>query len=365
MLPVRATGIEGLPPPPPVDTWRPPVASDEAVQVTHVDAALAKISCAQLGYFKDTWTETILRTTRPHQRSPLIHRGYYSRVVAMRNTVTSFLEKCPTGGVQIVNLGAGFDTLYFWLRDSSHWRDDLVYFEVDFPEVLSKKRSAYGKRQALWPMLDIASQEAFSDASCGGARGTKDLRTAHCRFVSTDMRIQQELAAALEEAGLQSNVPTLFIAECVLVYMQGLHGDSIIQWAASAVNAPSAMVVYEQTNPHDKFGKVMVENLMNRGCPLLSIHDYPSMPAQQVRYTERGWEHCNIEDMIKIYNVRLDRADLQRVHKLELLDEFEEWNLIQAHYFFLVATRTGGCAEGSWVHEICGAVNQTTPEKPE
>eukprot|EP00971_Amphidinium_carterae_P025542 503847-Amphidinium_carterae.1 len=72
------------------------------------------------------------------------------------------------------------------------------------------------------------------------------------------------------------------------------------------------MVVYEQTNPHDKFGKVMVENLMNRGCPLLSIHDYPSMPAQQVRYTERGWEHCNIEDMIKIYNVRLDRADLQR-----------------------------------------------------
>eukprot|EP00971_Amphidinium_carterae_P315775 6276767-Amphidinium_carterae.1 len=101
MLPVRATGIEGLPPPPPVDTWRPPVASDEAVQVTHVDAALAKISCAQLGYFKDTWTETILRTTRPHQRSPLIHRGYYSRVVAMRNTVTSFLEKCPTGGVQI------------------------------------------------------------------------------------------------------------------------------------------------------------------------------------------------------------------------------------------------------------------------
>lgn len=36
-----------------------------------------------------------------------------------------------------VNLGAGFDTLYFWLReDASRWRDDLIYFEVDFPEVL-------------------------------------------------------------------------------------------------------------------------------------------------------------------------------------------------------------------------------------
>ena len=37
-----------------------------------------------------------------------------------------------------VNLGAGFDTLYFWLReDAGRWRDDLFYFEVDFPEVLS------------------------------------------------------------------------------------------------------------------------------------------------------------------------------------------------------------------------------------
>ena len=29
--------------------------------------------------------------------------------------------------------------------------------------------------------------------------------------------------------------------------MQALHGDGIIQWAASAVTAPSAMVMYEQT----------------------------------------------------------------------------------------------------------------------
>merc|ERR1719428_1800080 len=35
--------------------------------------------------------------------------------------------------------------------------------------------------------------------------------------------------------------------------MQALHGDSIISWAASAVaSAPSAMCVYEQTNPDDE-----------------------------------------------------------------------------------------------------------------
>mmetsp|Transcript_44004 Transcript_44004/g.104132 ORF Transcript_44004/g.104132 Transcript_44004/m.104132 type:complete len:368 (+) Transcript_44004:84-1187(+) len=358
MLPVKAMAIDGLPPPP-VDNWRPPVASDEAVQVTHVDAALAKISCAHLGYFKDTWTETLIRNTRPYPRSPLIHRGYYSRVVAIRNTVTSFLSKCPPGsGVQIVNLGAGFDTLYFWLRESSYWRDDLVFFEVDFPEVLSKKRSALAKRQALWPQFDIASQEAFQDATSGGTAGSHDLRTPHYRFVSADMRISPELETCMADAGLKGDVATLFISECVLVYMQAMHGDNIIKWAGSVIqDAPSAMIVYEQTNPNDKFGKVMVENLMNRGCPLLSIHEYPSMPAQIARYQDRGWEQCCVEDMIKIYGTRLDQSEVQRIQKLELLDEFEEWNLIQAHYFLLVASSSKG-AEGNWVHEISGAVNQ-------
>jgi len=44
--------------------------------------------------------------------------------------------------------------------------------------------------------------------------------------------------------------------------------------------------------------------------------------------------------MNKIYSTYLDQADVDRIHKLEMLDEFEEWHLIQAHYFVLVATRT-------------------------
>lgn len=32
------------------------------------------------------------------------------------------------------------------------------------------------------------------------------------------------------------------------VYMQSMHGDGIIDWAAKATTAPSAMVIYEQTH---------------------------------------------------------------------------------------------------------------------
>lgn len=130
--------------------------------------------------------------------------------------------------------------------------------------------------------------------------------------------------------------------------MQSLHGDAIIQWAADAVpSAPSAIVVYEQTNPHDRFGKMMVENLMQRGCPLLSIWDYPSFDAARKRYLERGFDRCFIADMKEIHTKWIDQSDVDRINRLELLDEFEEWNLIQAHYYVLVAVRTPGGASDS------------------
>ncbi|CAE7767057.1 LCMT1, partial [Symbiodinium pilosum] len=294
----------------------------QRMRCTHIDAAMAKASCAKLGYFQDNYTEQLIKQ-RSQCKSPLIHRGYWSRVEAIRKTVTQFLRRAPSGPVQIVNLGAGFDTIYFWLReDSTRWRDDLVYFEVDFPEVLSKKISAISKRQGLWPLLDVASLEDLTHRS---SSGMKEIRTKHCRLIQADMRIVPEMNAAILDAGFRGDVPTLFMAECVLVYMQAMHGDGIIAWASSSVpSAPSAMVMYEQTNPHDRFGKVMVQNLAERGCPLLSVFDYPSMDAQKTRFLDRGWNCCSIADMNEIYSRHLDQKEVERIHKIELMDEFEE-----------------------------------------
>jgi tRNA wybutosine-synthesizing protein 4 len=187
------------------------------------------------------------------------------------------------------------------------------------------------------------------------------------------MRVAPELADAMVAAGFREDIPTLFLSECVLVYMQAMHGDSIIKWCASAVSsAPSAMIVYEQFNPNDPFGTVMVENLMQRGCPLLSIFDYPTLESQRDRYLQRGWEQCWMANMNEVYSKYLDEKDVERIHKLEMMDEFEEWHLIQAHYFILIATRSGSEAAGedkvmssgsepdsSWIHGIAPA---PTPE---
>ena len=75
-------------------------------------------------------------------RSPLMLRGYYSRVSAIRDLVTKFLNNCKEfqqQEQQIVVLGAGFDTLFFHLQKNSLIGEGTRYYEIDFPNVLKEK----------------------------------------------------------------------------------------------------------------------------------------------------------------------------------------------------------------------------------
>lgn len=49
-----ANGGYAFPAAPRMDDWRRPPVDDGAVQCTHVDAAMAKASCAKLGYFQES-----------------------------------------------------------------------------------------------------------------------------------------------------------------------------------------------------------------------------------------------------------------------------------------------------------------------
>jgi hypothetical protein len=42
--------------------------------------------------------------------------------------------------------------------------------------------------------------------------------------------------------------------------------------------------------------------------------------------------------MNEVYNYYLARDDIKRIERLELFDEFEEWNMIQAHYHISMAS---------------------------
>lgn len=71
--------------------------------------------------WEDPYTEQLIRVNRS-SGSPLIHRGYWSRVEAIRQTVLRFVQEAPAGGVQVAT----------W------WIGGLVTTWRNIPRILSK-----------------------------------------------------------------------------------------------------------------------------------------------------------------------------------------------------------------------------------
>jgi [phosphatase 2A protein]-leucine-carboxy methyltransferase len=87
-----------------------------------------------LGYWSDPLLPLMVK--RGERRAPEINLGYYARVMGVRLLIHKFFEACDTT-VQILNLGAGFDTL-FW-RLVAEGRPLKNFVEVDFSGVTARK----------------------------------------------------------------------------------------------------------------------------------------------------------------------------------------------------------------------------------
>ena len=61
-------------------------------------------------------------------------------------------------------------------------------------------------------------------------------------------------------AGIDINKPTLFLSECVLIYIEAEESKELIQWVGNTFNT-SVFVTYEQIRPDDSFGRIMIKNL--------------------------------------------------------------------------------------------------------
>lgn len=107
---------------------------DEPVMATNDDASECKRGAVQLGYWRDNYISLFVKHIE--RRAPEINRGYYARVKGVECFIQKFLNKMGSSS-QIVNFGAGFDTLYWRLKDEGiHIAN---YVEIDFPTVTARK----------------------------------------------------------------------------------------------------------------------------------------------------------------------------------------------------------------------------------
>ncbi|XP_075598907.1 tRNA wybutosine-synthesizing protein 4 isoform X1 [Balearica regulorum gibbericeps] len=322
---------------------RPGAPRPAAVQGTGGSSAVSKCSAAARGYIQDRFLRLLVGRRR--RRAPLVHRGYYIRARAVDHCVQDFLLKTQSHPrTQILSLGAGFDSLYFRLKDMGLLHHTVVY-EVDFPNVACQKATLIKRMKELSALVGDTGGEGLGVITFSGE---------DYKLLGVDLSELSELERALEEAGLDNEIPTLFIAEVVLTYMENSRSDALIQWAAEHFSQ-ACFLLYEQMHPEDPFGRVMQQHFSQLNSALHSLAQYPDCEAQQRRFFEKGWTECSVMDMNEFFICCTPEDEQQRVQALEPFDEYEEWHLKCSHYFVLTASNG---MEPSWTPLLS---NMTVP----
>lgn len=277
-----------------------------SVRRTDDDAAASKLSAVRRGYFSDKYV-ALFAPARAPPRLPLINIGTYCRVKAVSQCVEAFLQSCAGQPCEIVSLGAGSDTLPFYILQRYA---NVRYVELDFPETVARKRAIIA---------------AHADLVAATARNYE--------LHAVDLRaIAETDPAAL---GLRFDGPTLVLSECCLCYLRAAEADAVLHYFLDRSPAP-AVFVYEPLARSDSFGRVMIENFQARGIVMPTIETFPDLDAQVTRFAKYGLRSVVAKDMYTFYS-ELPEDDRRRIASLEFLDELEEMQLLMSHYCYVCA----------------------------
>ncbi|KZV84207.1 leucine carboxyl methyltransferase [Exidia glandulosa HHB12029] len=306
---------------------RAPRDTDAAVRSTDSDAAQARLSAISKGYLFDQFAHHLVPRARfATPRPPLINHGTHVRATALDALVDEWLA---TGGVdvkkQIISVGAGSDSR-FWRISTGPLKDALhAYLEVDLPENTLAKAMAIRKSKELSAVLGDNVTLTL---------GGQGLESPRYVLAPVDLREDpaQTLQPFITRGILDPSIPTLIVAECVLVYMDRAASDRVLRWAANTFDVAGGLV-YEMFGLNDGFGRVMRENLLVRNVLLPGVDAYPTLHDQAARFRQTGF--VTAQRALSLRTIRathISAGERARIAQLEMLDEVEELELVLAHY---------------------------------
>lgn len=300
-----------------------PKRHKQTVQETNDSSILSKASIAEHGYFDDPYLK--LFCSKVVRRSPLIQRGYYIRAKVIDYILNSFLRNFSNESrIQIISLGAGFDASYFRLK-SLDLLNNCIYYDIDFPDVIRRKHNIIEKQNDLINLLCsdyvIKDQMLCSD----------DYFTIPC-----DMTDVLRLENMLTSTNIDFSLPTLFFSECALTYVEYKESKTLCQWIQKRFSN-SAVMLYEQINPNDAFGHIMVRHFEKIQSPLKRIHALDCLEKQLGLFEELEFSTTIGFDMNSFFENCIDAKEKCRLEKLEIFDEYEEWHLKCSHYCMVAA----------------------------
>ncbi|XP_020937743.1 leucine carboxyl methyltransferase 1 [Sus scrofa] len=210
-------------------------ADDEGVRGPCEDATLCKRFAVSIGYWQDPCIPHLVRLSKA-RKAPEINRGYFAHVHSVSQLIKAFLRK--TGcSCQILNLGAGMDTTFWRLKD-----EDLLpskYFEIDFPMIVMRNLHSIKLKPLLSkPILDLHSEDTLQ-------MDGHTLDSTRYAIIGADLRDIPELEEKLKKCNMNTQLPTLLVAECVLVYMTPEQSANLLKWAANSFET-AMLINYKQ-----------------------------------------------------------------------------------------------------------------------
>ncbi|KAI2621390.1 leucine carboxyl methyltransferase [Hypomontagnella submonticulosa] len=301
------------------------VSHDATIQGTDTDAAVSRMSAVDLGYLEDPFAQYFVQNTAGGavRRLPIINRGTYTRTTALDRLISSFLSGTAMQERQIISLGAGTDTRCFKLF-SQPSQAGLIYHEIDFPTIASKKLQLVNATPQLRSILSNPQAE-------DGGWSSPSLRNG-CQYWCHGLDLRDLLkddTAPLK--GIRNDIPTILISECCLCYLETTEARGVIKYFAEKM--PNlAIIIYEPIHPNDSFGRQMVSNLATRRIRMPTLDAYQDRDKQQTRLKDAGFEMVQSLTIGDIWRKWITEEEKERVDSLEGLDEVEEWNLLADHY---------------------------------
>lgn len=313
---------------------------DATIQGTDTDAAVMRLSAVELGYLDDQFAQYFVQGQQPNRRLPIINRGTYTRTTALDKLIDSFLGHDPDADEplprrQIVSLGAGTDTRCFRLFSRKNRQRGLIYHEVDFPPISSRKRMIVQATPALRSVLPdpIPSDDGPASASWRSTpEGEGNQYWCHgldLRDLTRDQGEGDSLLSRLE--GVRIDVPTLLISECCLCYLETAEAQNVIKRFVDKI-PDLGLVIYEPVKPDDAFGRQMASNLAARRIRMPTLEVYKQPKDQEGRLREAGFKEVRQKTVDSIWGRWVSEGEKERVDGLEGLDEVEEWQLLAGHY---------------------------------
>ena len=289
----------------------------EGVQSTSNDALKTKISCVLCNYYQDPFILYMEPGVNHKKFLPLMNRGTYCRVYAINSKLHEILdnrkklEEFKDSKINIIILGSGFDTTYFNLMAEGY--TNIEVYEYDYKNIIEKK---------IYKQLSEIVKTNKNNY----------------HLIDCDITNKKLFSESLNKIQNNENDLTIVICECLLVYID----KEITVEMLSSINERFSNVYileYDLIGPDDPFGKEMVDNLKNRNINLRGFNEVKNIDDQINRLKEAKFEDINIVDMYYVYFKLLPIQERRRIERLELMDEFEELNLLQRHACFGYASK--------------------------